>query len=407
MQTHLAPEYDTPEGRQAESILRQCVHCGFCTATCPTYQLHGDELDGPRGRIYLMKQVFEGTAPTRRTQVHLDRCLTCRNCETTCPSGVEYGRLVELGREAVNRKVQRPWQERLAHAALRTGLTSAWFARAVGVGRWLHPLLPQVLKAKLPAAVPRTAVPTQAHARKVLLLEGCVQPALMPNINDATRRVLDRAGIETCVAQRAGCCGALRSHLNDGEGGRDDMRRNIDAWWPQIASGEVEAIVSNASACGLALKEYGHALAHDADYAERAVRISSLARDIGELLPSMLPALRTRRRDTAMRRLAYHPSCTLQHGQKSRGAIEAALLELGMDLQKSRTESHLCCGSAGTYSLLQPAAAGALRDRKLARLESLAGEVIVSNNIGCIQHLQSGTERPVRHWIEVLDDNLR
>jgi glycolate dehydrogenase iron-sulfur subunit len=407
MKTDLAPEYRTPEGLQAEAILRKCVHCGFCTATCPTYQLYGDELDGPRGRIYLMKQVFEGVAPTRRTQLHLDRCLTCRNCETTCPSGVDYGRLIDIGRDAVNRKVRRPWRERLVRAALRAGLTSRWFAPALRIGQWVLPVLPAALRAKVPVAGKRSAIPVRLHTRKVLMLEGCVQPALMPNINDATRRVLDRGGVEVVVAPRAGCCGALRTHLDDHDGGLDDMRRNIDAWWPQVSSGEIEAIVSNASACGLALKEYGQALAHDPAYASRAARVSALARDVGELLPSMLPALRALRRGTQARAVAYHPSCTLQHGQKSRGSIEASLRELGLQLHKSRTEGHLCCGSAGTYSLLQPAAAQALRDRKLAQLEPLDGEVIVSNNIGCIQHLQSGSARPVRHWIEVLDDSLR
>ena len=414
MQTTLAPEFQhTPEGIEAEAILRKCVHCGFCLATCPTYQLLGDELDGPRGRIYLIKEVLEGQAPTHRTQLHLDRCLTCRNCESTCPSGVQYGNLVEIGREIVERRVERPAAERAARLALKQGLTSPLFKPALRLGQALRPLLPQALRHKLPAAAGAHAHrwPTRTHPRKVLLLTGCVQPALMPNINSATARVLDAAGIQTLVADNAGCCGAIRLHLADRAGALDDMRRNIDAWWPLVegigGQATVEAIVMNASGCGVTVKEYGHALARDANYAERARRIGAMTKDLSELLPELVPALRPRLAGThAPRKLAYHAPCTLQHGQQLRGGVETALRELGFEVQPALNEAHLCCGSAGTYSVLQPELAYQLRDRKLANLEPLGAQAIVSANIGCIQHLQSGTATPVSHWVELLDAAL-
>ena len=429
MQTALAPEFKgTRDGAAAEAILRKCVHCGFCTATCPTYQLLGDELDGPRGRIYLIKQVLEGQAPTRATQLHLDRCLTCRNCESTCPSGVQYGHLVDIGRKLVDERVKRPLLERLTRTALKEGLTSALFAPAMKLGQMLRPMLPATLKHKVPAAGGTRANqwPTREHPRKVLMLLGCVQPAMMPNINSATARVLDAAGIQTLVADGAGCCGAIRTHLGDVDAGLDDMRRNIDAWWPLVEglthAGQVEAIVMNASGCGVTVKEYGHALAHDANYAEKAARISALTRDLSELLPDLIEPLRAKlalprsagergggATDSPARRvvrLAYHPPCTLQHGQQLRGDVETHMGALGFDVSVASNESHLCCGSAGTYSVLQPKLAYALRDRKLANLAPLAPQTIVSANIGCIQHLQSGTATPVRHWVEVLDDAL-
>jgi glycolate oxidase iron-sulfur subunit len=413
MQTTLAPEFQgTREGSDAEAILRKCVHCGFCTATCPTYQLLGDELDGPRGRIYLIKQVLEGVAPTRKTQQHLDRCLTCRNCETTCPSGVQYGHLVDIGRKLVEQRVERPRGERTVRWLLREGLTSALFAPAMKLGQLARPLLPAGLKNKVPAPAGARAHrwPTRGHPRKVLMLLGCVQPAMMPNINSATARVLDAAGIQTLVADGAGCCGAIRTHLDDPDGGRADMRRNIDAWWPLVdgltSQGKVEAIVMNASGCGVAVKEYGHALAHDPAYADKASRISALTRDISELLPELVPALRDKLRRRDVRQLAFHPPCTLQHGQQLRGGVEQHLGALGFDVKLAGSDSHLCCGSAGTYSVLQPELAYQLRDRKLAALEPLRPQVIVSANIGCIQHLQTGTTTPVRHWIEVLDEAL-
>ena len=410
MQTKLAPEFKgTPDGIEAEAILRKCVHCGFCTATCPTYQLLGDELDGPRGRIYLMKQMLEGAPVTRSTQQHLDRCLTCRNCESTCPSGVQYGNLVEIGRRLVDERVPRPAGEKALRWLLKEGLTSPLFAPAMKLGQMVRPLLPVSLKNKLPGKAPARAHqwPTREHKRKVLMLLGCVQPAMMPNINSATARVLDAAGIQTVVADEAGCCGAIRTHLNDREGGLTDMRRNIDAWWPLVSKGGFEAIVMNASGCGVTVKEYGHALAADPAYADKAKRIAELTRDLSELLPDLVAALRPKLRlrnvDT---HLAFHPPCTLQHGQQLRGGVETHLNALGFNVQLATNESHLCCGSAGTYSVLQPELAYQLRDRKLANLAPLEAQTIVSANIGCIQHLQTGTTTPVRHWVEVLDEAL-
>jgi len=434
MQTDIAPEFaGTPDGIEAEAILRKCVHCGFCTATCPTYQLLGDELDGPRGRIYLIKQVLEGEAPTRSTQLHLDRCLTCRNCETTCPSGVQYGNLVEIGRRLVDERVPRPSGERVLRWTLKEGLTSPLFAPAMKMGQRLRPALPAALKGKVPAVAPAAAHrwPSREHARKVLLLMGCVQPAMLPNINSATARVLDRAGIQTLVADEAGCCGAIRLHLDDRDGALEHMRRNIDAWWPLVSAGAVEAIVMNASGCGVTVKEYGHALAHDPAYAEKARRIGDLTRDLSELLPDIVAALSSALPRSAgergggaalnsggsgggaalspaggVKRIAFHPPCTLQHGQRLRGGVEAAFAALGLEVRLAMNESHLCCGSAGTYSVLQPELATALRDRKLGHLAELEPDTIVSANIGCIQHLQSGTTTPVRHWVEVLDEAL-
>lgn len=409
MQTHLAPEFrGTPEGDEAEAILRKCVHCGFCTATCPTYQLLGDELDGPRGRIYLMKQVLEGAQPTRSTQLHLDRCLTCRNCESTCPSGVQYGHLVDIGRQVVEERVQRPPGERAVRWLLKEGLTSPLFKPAMKLGQLVRPLLPAALKDKVPAKADERAHrwPTRTHKRKVLMLLGCVQPAMAPNINSATARVLDAAGIQTLVADDAGCCGAIRTHLNDREGGLADMRRNVDAWWPLVQRGDVEAIVMNASGCGVTVKEYGHALRNEPDYAERAERIAALTKDVSELLPELVPALKRALRRPPGTRLAFHPPCTLQHGQQLRGGVEAGLRELGFDVTLAVTETHLCCGSAGTYSVLQPEIAKALRDRKLGHLTATEPQAIVSANIGCIQHLQSGSALPVRHWIELVDDAI-
>ncbi len=418
MQTKLAPEFKgTRDGEAAEAILRKCVHCGFCTATCPTYQLLGDELDGPRGRIYLMKQVLEGAAVTRSTQQHLDRCLTCRNCETTCPSGVQYGQLVDIGRHIVEERVQRPKGEQALRWLLKEGLTSPLFGPAMKLGQLVRPLLPAALQAKVPAPGGARAHqwPTREHARKVLLLLGCVQPAMMPGINSATARVLDAAGIQTLVADGAGCCGAIRTHLNDHEGGLADMRRNIDAWWPLVdgltARGKVEAIVMNASGCGASVKDYGRVLAHDAAYADKAARVSLLTRDLSELLPDITPTLKARwpkeLSPSVPRQLAYHPPCTLQHGQQLRGGVETHLRELGFEVNLAASESHFCCGSAGTYSVLQPELATQLRDRKLGHLAPLQPQAIISANIGCIQHLQTGTTTPVRHWVEVLDDALQ
>ncbi|MGF6274268.1 glycolate oxidase iron-sulfur subunit [Massilia sp. UYP11] len=408
MQTLLADFIKgTREGEEAAAILRACVHCGFCTATCPTYQLLGDELDGPRGRIYLIKQVLEGAQPTRKTQLHLDRCLTCRNCETTCPSGVKYGRLVDIGRKLVDERVPRPLSERIKRTTLKECLPRAGvFRPAFRAGQALRPLLPAALQDKLQPARAAGLWPTRAHARKMLLLDGCVQPAMAPNINAATARVLDLLGVQLLVAPRAGCCGALRYHMNDQDGGLDDMRRNVDAWWPHVEQGQVEAIVMTASGCGVTVKEYGHLLAHDPAYADKARRISEITRDLSEILPQFEEQIRARTQGKNAPRVAYHPPCTLQHGQQIRGKVESVLHAAGVDVVLC-VDNHLCCGSAGAYSVLQPEIAHALRDRKLASLDATGAEEIVSANIGCLTHLQSGTDKAVTHWIELLERALR
>jgi glycolate oxidase iron-sulfur subunit len=408
MQTNLADFIkNTPAGDEAEAILRACVHCGFCTATCPTYQLLGDELDGPRGRIYLIKQVLEGAPVTAKTQTHLDRCLTCRNCESTCPSGVQYGRLVDIGRNVVEQRVQRPLRERALRFALKEALPRRWlFTPVYKAGQALRPLLSKSLQDKLRPGVKAGTWPARRHARTMLLLDGCVQPAMSPNINAASARVLDALGVQLIVAPKAGCCGALRHHLNDQEAALDDMRRNIDAWWPYVDGADsVEAIVMTASGCGATVKEYGHLLAHDAAYAEKARRIAALTRDLSEIMPAFEAELVALLKGRIGKRVAYHPPCTLQHGQQIRGKVEQVLRAVGVDVRLC-ADSHLCCGSAGTYSILQPELSRQLRDNKVAHLEACEPEMIVSANIGCLSHLQSGTETPVRHWIELIDAAL-
>ncbi len=409
MQTNLADFIrDTPEGREADAILRKCVHCGFCTATCPTYQLLGDELDGPRGRIYLIKQVLEGGEVTGSTQLHLDRCLTCRACETTCPSGVEYGRLADIGRKVVEEKVpRRPW-EAFQRAVLSAVLPrTALFAALLGIGRALRAVLPASLAAKVPppSAAPG-AWPQPRHARKMLVLAGCVQPAISPAINAAAARVLDRIGISLVEAPGAGCCGAVRFHLNRQAAGKDDMRAMVDAWWPLVESG-AEGIVMTASGCGTTVKEYGHLLADDPAYAGKAARISAMTRDLSEVLLQERTALErlAAARSGDMQRVAFHSPCSLQHGQQVRGAVESLLEGAGFTLT-AVPDAHLCCGSAGTYSILQPGLSAQLRTNKLAALESGAPASIATANIGCLSHLQSGTGTPVEHWIQLLDRQI-
>ncbi|MDO8305869.1 glycolate oxidase subunit GlcF [Herminiimonas sp.] len=406
MQTNLADFIkDTREGREADAILRSCVHCGFCTATCPTYQLLGDELDGPRGRIYLIKQVLEGKEATAKTQLHLDRCLTCRNCETTCPSGVQYGRLIDIGRKVVADQVSYPLPQKLVRTALKEVLTRKWlFTPAMKTGQLFRPLLPKSLQNKVPARQDAGVWPTRVHARKMVLLDGCVQPAMGPNINAATARVFDALGVQLVIAPKAGCCGAIRHHLNDHEGALDDMRRNIDAWWP-LAEAGAEAIVMTASGCGATVKDYGHLLAHDPVYAEKAQRISDLTKDLSEILPAFEAELEGTLKGKISKRVVYHPPCTLQHGQQIRGKVEGVLRAAGVDVQLC-ADSHLCCGSAGTYSVLQSSLSYQLRDNKLANLQATKPDMIVSANIGCLTHLQSGTDTPVKHWIELIDHAL-
>jgi glycolate oxidase iron-sulfur subunit len=404
VQTNLSEQAKRlPRAEEAESILRSCVHCGFCNATCPTYQLIGDELDGPRGRIYLMKQMFEGGEVTASTQEHLDRCLTCRNCETTCPSGVKYHNLLDIGRDFIDQQVPRPLGERLLRNTLRSVLPHAGLFKALTqAGQVFRPLLPEALQAKLPREIRKPkARPQTSHARKMLVLEGCVQPGLSPNTNAATARVLDRLGISLEPAREAGCCGAVDYHLNAQDAGLDRARRNIDAWWPAIEAG-AEAIVQTASGCGAFVKEYGHLLKGDPAYAVKAERVSLLAKDLVEVLRDEdLGALKAH----SGQRLAFHCPCTLQHAQKLGGAVEGVLTKLGFHLTPV-PDAHLCCGSAGTYSVTQPVLSKQLRDNKLNALESGKPDVIVTANIGCQTHLDGAGRTPVRHWIEIVEEAL-
>ena len=409
METRLAAGFrGTAQGAAAEAILRACVHCGFCNATCPTYRLLGDELDGPRGRIYQIKQVLEGAPATAVTQLHLDRCLTCRNCETTCPSGVEYGRLLDIGRAAVDAQVPRAPPARALRWLLRAGLTRPrLFAAALGLGRALRPWLPRALRGPLQPARPAGAWPQGRHARKVLLLRSCTQGALAPSIDAATARVLDALGIEACSEVRSGCCGAIRHHLGDQPGGRADARRNVDAWFPRLASGEIEALVLNASACAAQVRDYGHLLSEDGAYAERAQRVSEAARELGEFLAPQASALaaRTQAGAAGSVRVAFHKPCTLQHALKCAEHTESLLRALGADLVPV-AEAHLCCGSAGTYSLLQGELSRTLRARKLGQLLAGQPQLVLSANIGCIAHLGAASTVPVWHWIEWVDRAL-
>ena len=404
MQTTLSEHAKSlPRGEEAESILRSCVHCGFCNATCPTYQLLGDELDGPRGRIYLIKQVLEGKEVTEKTQLHLDRCLSCRNCETTCPSGVDYHNLLDIGREVVDAAVPRPLGQRLLRDSLRAVVPNAGlFKSLTQLGNSFRPLLPGALKTKLPGNIrPAKARPTGQHARQMLILEGCVQPGLSPNTNAATARVLDRLGISVTSIAQAGCCGAVDYHLNAQEQGLQRARRNIDAWWPSIQAG-AEAIVQTASGCGAFVKDYGHLLRNDPAYAQKAAAISERTKDLVEVLRAEpLEQLGGCTRQT----LAFHCPCTLQHAQKLGGAVESVLTRLGFNLTPV-PDSHLCCGSAGTYSITQPVLAKQLRDNKMNALESGNPDVIATANIGCQTHLASANRTPVKHWIELIEDAL-
>ena len=418
MQTELAPNFaGTPEGQTAQAILNKCVHCGFCTATCPTYQLLGDELDGPRGRIYLIKQIAEGKPATEKTRLHLDRCLTCRNCESTCPSGVDYGHLIDIGRKWAEEQTNpRPFTERLLRKLLAKGLTNqTLFNNGMRLGRLLRPFMPSVIKSKIPKGrSPGTRPASGQHAPKMLMLEGCVQPGMLPNINHATVRVMHHLGIDVLSTPKAGCCGALQYHLNEQEAGLNDMRRNIDAWWPYV-TGEatecrgqkVQAILMNASGCGVTVKEYGHMLKDDPQYAEKAKTISALCKDLVEVLPNYTPQLKTLL-GPLNEKLVYHPPCTLQHGQQIKGALEAFFSELGIQTHLCK-DSHLCCGSAGTYSVLQPALSKQLKEQKINNLlntvNESGAEQIISANIGCITHLQNN-QAPVEHWIELIDAAL-
>lgn len=422
MQTKLHDSIkNSPEGEEAEAILRSCVHCGFCLSVCPTYQLLGDELDSPRGRIYLLKQMLEGQPVTEKTQMHLDRCLTCRACETACPSGVRYARLADIGRNMLEKQVGRGIMARAKRYMLRRVIPDARvFGSLFRLGQRVKPLLPASMRNTLPPppfAGNSQLQPPVRHTRRMLILEGCAQPTLAPNINAAAARVLDTLGISLIRASGAGCCGAVSYHLNAQQEGLDYMRRNIDAWWPWLDAGRdgsgVEAIVITASGCGVTVREYGELLKHDPVYAAKAARISSLTRDISEVIEAgadrlaALVSSSTHRREgqSAMPLIAFHSPCTLQHGMRIRNVVEKILAVTGFDLTFV-PDAHLCCGSAGTYSILQPELSGQLLKNKVAALESGKPACIVTANIGCLSHLQGGTSLPVRHWIELVDDVL-
>ncbi len=392
---------ETHQGKQANRILRNCVHCGFCNATCPTYQLTGDELDGPRGRIYLIKQVLEGKQPGALTLSHLDRCLTCRNCESTCPSGVDYGHLLDIGREMVSERTQRTTSDRFKRFMVRKlFLTRPLFNAAIATAQSIRTFLPKEIKQKVPEKTENLlGWPGTEHARKIILVTGCVQPTLQPNIDRAATIVLDRLGIQTLLIPKSGCCGGISHHMDAYDEARATIKSNIDSWWPFIENNQIEAIISTATGCEVTIKEYGRILADDREYRDKAARVSEFSQDLSEYVATQ--ATPRARAKHSNQKVAFHPPCTLQHGQQIRGKVEAILQDAGMQLI-SFQESHLCCGSAGTYSILQKTMAEQLRDRKVQHIESAQPDVILTANIGCLLHLQSGTHIPVKHWIEML-----
>ncbi len=400
MQTKLAASIQATEiGKEADRILRACVHCGYCNATCPTYQLLGDELDGPRGRIYLIKQLLEGQPVSRHTQLHLDRCIGCQACETTCPSGVAYGHLADLGRDLIEHSVARPVWQRCIRWCLRKTITERrWAALLLRVARVTRFMFPVLFRKQSLGHRATLQPPTQQHPRRMLLLEGCIQPALSPDTNIAAASVLNRLGITLQGVTKAGCCGALSYHLNAQQEGMNFMRRNIDAWWPEIDSG-IEAIVMTASGCGAFVKNYGYTLRHDPDYADKAARISALVRDLSEVLQDEdLTQLKPAATDM---KIVFQSPCSLQHGQKLDGAVECLLGAIGFELLPL-SDGHLCCGAGGAYSLLQRDLAERLRTAKLGKLLATRPDVIATANIGCQQHLQGIAPVPVRHWVELV-----
>ncbi len=402
MQTNIPKEIlNTYAGQSADKILRNCVHCGFCMATCPTYQILGNELDSPRGRIYLIKQMLEGKAPTRKTLSHLDRCLSCRSCESTCPSGVKYTQLLDIGRKIAEDNTQRTIPDKIQREVLHWILSKpSRFNFLFKLAARFNPLLPEKIRLSLSKPINNTRE-IKKHSRKVLLLQGCVQPTLQPNINLATEKVLDKIGIEVTSLKETECCGAISHHLNKHEQAQATFRQNIDAWWPYI-NDDYEAIVSNASGCGVTLKDYAIYLEHDPEYADKAKKISKLVKDVSELISDKdLGNLKI----TKQPKVAFHPPCTLQHGLRLVPTVEKILIQLGFQLVPV-ADSHLCCGSAGTYSLLQPKLSRQLKQHKLTNLTVHSPEYILTANIGCQHHLQQGNPIPVRHWIELVADNL-
>ncbi len=406
MQTTIAPELaNDPRATAAANVLKKCVHCGFCLATCPTYNLLGDELDSPRGRIYLIKQVVEGHKPTEATRNHLDRCLTCRNCETTCPSGVEYGHLVDMGRALVEETVPRSGTDKWMRKGILSLLPySKRVTPLVKLGQAVRPLLPGVLASSVPMKQAVPQLPATQHERHMLVLDGCVQPSMAPATNASAARVLDALGITLQGAEQSGCCGAVHYHLNEQDEARNFIRRNIDAWWPSIEAG-CEAIIVTASGCGVMVKDYGHVLADDTAYAAKAQRVSELAKDIVEVVLDELgqqDLSRFKAAAAAVGKIAFHAPCTLQHGQKLPQVTEILLARLGFNLTPV-ADGHTCCGSAGTYSLFQPVLSKQLKDNKVKNLLAGQPDIIATANIGCQLQIQSGSGQPVVHWIELVD----
>lgn len=400
MKTDLVDSFrNSEDGKVTEEILRACVHCGFCNATCPTYQIIGDENDGPRGRIYLIKQMLEGKEVSSSTQLHLDRCLTCRNCETTCPSGVQYSKLLDIGRKHIEIHSPRNFNERLTRSLLRSVLPYRnRFGPLLSVGRLFKPILPAKIKSKMPRRVAKGSIPIAEHKRRMLVLDGCVQPALSPDINATAARVLHKLGISLITQKKAGCCGAVSQHLSAEDEAFVFMKNNIDAWWSEIESG-AEAIVMTASGCGAMVKDYAHHLRNDAKYAEKAQRVSDLCKDISEVIINEdLSPLKVK----GTEKISWHPPCTLQHGQKVNGVVEKILSSCGYELLAAN-DQHLCCGSAGTYSILQPEISQKLQSNKIKNLQERKPEMIVTGNIGCQTHLQEVSDVPVIHWIHLLD----
>ena len=403
MQTNISNKFsNNPNIDEAETILRSCVHCGFCTATCPTYNLLNDELDSPRGRIYLIKQVLEGNDVTHKTQQHLDRCLICRSCETTCPSGVKYSRLIDIGREIVDHQVPRTMAVKIKRYALRKILPyPKRFSLLLAVGRSLKPVLPSNIKNKIPAISHITQhTPPASKNRKMLVLEGCAQSIITPSTNQAASQVLEKLNIELVSAPKAGCCGAVSHHLSAADEANNFIRNNIDAWWPYVEN-NIEAIVTTASGCGVMVKDYAYILKNDGQYAEKAKRVSQLTKDISEILVKEdLSANKLTSRKT---KVSFHSPCTLQHGQKLNGIVEKILTQAGFSLS-TVNNSHLCCGSAGTYSILQPEISQKLLKNKILSLENEKPDIIATANIGCQMHLDTKSNVPVKHWIELIND---
>ncbi len=399
---------NTSEGLEAERILRSCVHCGFCTAMCPTYRLLGDELDGPRGRIYLIKGLLEGKEASNKTQTHLDRCLTCLACETSCPSGVEYGHLLDVGRRLINKKVRRTPVDRSYRYLLRKIMPyRGRFAFFLRLGRWIRFILPGKIRKMIPEDKPGRITKSFSHKyeHKMILFSGCVQPSLSPETNCATMNLLNKLGIETISSHGEVCCGAIDHHMAIDDSGLSFIKNNIDAWWPYIEEG-IEAIVISASGCGAMIKDYGHILRNDTDYKDKAHQVSMMAKDVGEIIVAEdVEALRKLIKVNS-RRIVFQNPCSLQHGQKITDATEILFKKLGYQIHNIE-DANQCCGSAGTYSLLQTELSEKLRSKKIGTLEAVNPDVIITANIGCQLHLQQATDIPVKHWIEILEEDIQ